>query len=152
MEVAREARARAGLEGDIPFAAYLPLVVHDDPEEAMRIGAGQVSLFARFSNMYGTVVGPVSKSQHDVLEAIHDSYDMHAHGRPGNAADLAATPEFSREFGVFGPPDYVVERLGRLVDQGVDRFILPGSPTDPANPDSAASERFVEEVVRQLQE
>ncbi|GIT43310.1 MAG: hypothetical protein Ct9H300mP11_12460 [Chloroflexota bacterium] len=53
MDVARDARAKAGIAGDIPFTAYISLVVHDDPEEAMRIGAGQVSLFARFSAMYG---------------------------------------------------------------------------------------------------
>ena len=56
MEVARSARAEAGLSPDIPFGAYVPLVVHDDPEEAARIGTFQVSLFARFSAMYGSVV------------------------------------------------------------------------------------------------
>ena len=150
IEVACEARNEAGLSGDLPFAAYLPLVIHDDPEEAMRIGAGQVSLFARFSNMYGTVVGPTSQSQHDTLEAIHDSYDMHAHGRPGSPQDQAANAEFSREFGVFGSPDHAVQRLGALIEVGIDRFILRGSPIDPANPGSVSSERFVKEVVSQL--
>ena len=150
MEVARQARDEAGLSGDLPFTAYLPLVVHDDPEEAMSIGAGQVSLFARFSNMYGTVVGPTSASQKESLEAIHDAYDMHGHGRPGSPQDLAARGDFSREFGVFGPPDYCVERLGQLIALGVDRFILRGSPTDPSDPRSQASERFVKEVARQL--
>jgi 5,10-methylenetetrahydromethanopterin reductase len=150
MDVARATREEAGLDGDIPFTAYLPLVVHDDPEEAMQIGAGQVSLFARFSNMYGSVVGPASQSQRGALEAIHDAYDMHAHGRPGSPQDLAATSEFSRDFGVFGSPDYCVDRLAPLIDAGVDRFILRGSPTDPANPNSAVSERFVKEVARQL--
>ena len=151
MEVARAAREEAGLPSEIPFAAYLPLVVHDDPEEAMRIGAGQVSLFARFSNMYGTVVGPADAEQRDVLGAIHDAYDMHDHGRPGSAQAAAVTAEFERSFGVFGPPDYCVERLSQLIELGVDRFILRGSPLDPANPDSVSSERFVQDVVPQLQ-
>ena len=85
MDVARQARVEAGLTPDIPFAAYLPLVVHDDPEEALRIGAGQVSLFARFSTMYGTVLGPASDAQREVFGAIHENYDMHEHGRPGSA-------------------------------------------------------------------
>ncbi len=151
MEVAQRARAEAGLEPHIPFAAYLPLVVHDDPEEAMRIGAGQVSLFARFSNMYGEIVGPASAAQRTVLSAIHDSYDMHGHGRPGSAQAAAIPAEFERAFGVFGPPDYCVQRLGGLVELGIDRFILRGSPLDPADSDSAASERFVQEVAPQLQ-
>ena len=150
MDVAGEARTEAGMPPEMPFAAYLPLVVHDDPEEAMRIGAGQVYLFARFSHMYGTVVGPASQQQRDVLSAIHDAYDMHEHGRPGSAQAAAVSPEFEREFGVFGPPDYCVQRLGELVELGVDRFILRGSPIDPANPDSTSSERFVQEVAAQL--
>lgn len=150
MEVARAARAEAGLEGDLPFAAYLPLAVHDDPEAAMRIGAGQVSLFARFSNMYGTVVGPASEQQRVVLEGIHDAYDMHEHGRPGSAQAAAVTTEFERGFGVFGPPDYCVQRLGELIEAGIDRFILRGSPLDPADPGSASSERFTQEVIPQL--
>ena len=150
MDVARESRVAAGLPPDIPFAAYLPLVVHDDPEEAMRIGAGQVSLFARFSNMYGTVVGPASDDQRSALTAIHDNYDMHGHGRPGSAQASSIPPEFERDFGVFGPPDYCVQRLGELVEIGIDRFILRGSPLDPADPDSQASERFVQEVASQF--
>ncbi len=150
MEVARNARAEAGLSPEIPFAAYLPLVVHDDPEEATRIGAGQVSLVARFSNMYGTVVGPAAAQQREVLGAIHAAYDMHHHGRPGSAQEAAVTAEFAHGFGIFGPPAYCVERLSQLIELGVDRFILRGSPLDPANPDSASSERFVQDVVPQL--
>jgi 5,10-methylenetetrahydromethanopterin reductase len=150
MNVAREARSEAGLEPEIPFAAYLPLAVHDDPEEAMRIGAGQVSLFSRFSNMYGEVVGPVSDEHRSVLGAIHDAYDMHDHGRPGSAQASAVTPDFERNFGVFGPPDYCVQRLGQLIETGIDQFILRGSPLDPSNPDSESSARFVSEVASQL--
>ena len=150
MDVARQARVEAGLTPDIPFAAYLPLVVHDDPEEAMRIGAGQVSLFARFSTMYGTVLGPASDAQREVFGAIHENYDMHEHGRPGSAQAESITTEFERGFGVFGPPDYCVQRLGELVELGIDRFILRGSPLDPTNPDTNSSERFVSEVVPQL--
>ena len=99
MDVACAARTRAGLSPEIPFSAYLPLVVHDDPEEAMRIGAGQVSLFARFSAMYGTVVGPASASQREVLQGIHNAYDMQQHARGGGPQEAAVTGEFARNFG-----------------------------------------------------
>ena len=150
MEVAREARAEAGLDAEIPFAAYIPLAVHDDPERAMQIGAGQVSLFARFSNMYGQIVGPATEQQAKVLTDIHDNYDMHGHGRPGSAqADVIPT-EFERSFGVFGPPDYCVQRLGELIEIGIDRFIFRGSPLDPNDPDTESSVRFTQEVIPQL--
>lgn len=150
MEVAREAREEAGLDPEIPFAAYIPLAVHDDPEQAMRIGAGQVSLFARFSSMYGTVIGPASDQQARVLTDIHDHYDMHGHGRPGSAQAGVIPTEFERSFGVFGPPDYCVQRLGELIETGVDRFIFRGSPLDPSDPDSESSVRFAQEVIPQL--
>ena len=150
MDLTRAAREEAGLSPDIPFAAYLPLVTHDDPEEAMRIGAGQVSLFARFSSMYGTVQGPTSDQQREVFQGIHDAYDMRQHGRPGSPQEGNVTAEFTREFGVFGSPAYCVDRLGPLNELGVARFILRGTPLNPANPDSATAERFVQEVASQL--
>ena len=150
MEVAREARVEAGLDPEIPFAAYIPLAVHDDPEQAMRIGAGQVSLFARFSNMYGQIVGPTTEQQAKVLTDIHDNYDMHHHAQPTSAqADVIPT-EFERAFGVFGSPDYCVQRLSELIEIGIDRFIFRGSPLDPSDPDSESSVRFTQEVIPQL--
>lgn len=150
MDVARSARGDAGLPAEIPFAAYVPLVVDEDAELAMEIGAASLSLFARFSNMYGEVVGPASEDQRAVLAAVHDAYDMHSHGRPGSAQAAAVTAEFGRDFGIFGPPDHCAQRLGELIELGVDKFFLVGAPIDPSQPASAASERFVAEVAPQL--
>jgi len=148
--IAQQAREEAGLEPEIPFAAYIVLVTHDDPREAARIGSGNTSLFARFSTMHGEVVGPATKSQQAVFEAIHSAYDMHNHSVAGSAQEGAITGAFENEFAIFGPPDYCVERLGQLVELGVDRFILRGSPLDPDNPDSLTCERFISKVAAQL--
>jgi 5,10-methylenetetrahydromethanopterin reductase len=151
MEVARAARAEAGLSPEIPFGAYVTLVVHDDPEEAMRMGEAQLSLFARFSVMYGTIVGPASESQRKVLHGIHDAYDIKQHGRAGSPQAASMTAEFSRTFGVFGPPSYCADRLSELIELGIDRFIITGTELDPNNPQSTRShERFFEEVVPAL--
>ena len=151
MDVARAAREEAGLAAEIPFAAYVPLVVDEDAELAMEIGAASLSLFARFSNMYGEIVGPATEQQRAVLTAVHDAYDMHSHGRAGSAQAAAVTAEFGRDFGIFGPPDHCVQRLGELIELGIDKFFLVGSPIDPSVPASGASERFVAEVAPQLQ-
>ena len=150
MDLARAARREAGLAPEMPYAAYLTLITHDDPEHALRLGESTVSLFARFSNMYGSVVGPASESQRRVLHDIHDAYDMHEHGRPGSAQAAAVTADFGREFGVFGPPDYCVQRLGELIDLGIDRFILRPGALDPSQPESEVCERFAAEVAPQL--
>ena len=150
MDIARAARTEAGLSPEIPFSAYVTLVVDDNPEEAMRIGAGQVSLFARFSAMYGAVVGPATAGQREVLQGIHNGYDMQQHGRGGGPQEAAVTGEFARNFGIFGPPSYCADRLSELIELGVDRFVFRGSPLDPNSPDSRAAERFVQEVVPAL--
>ena len=146
MGVARAIRAEAGLSPDIPFGAYVPLVVHDDPHEAARIGAEQVSLFARFSVMYGSVVGPASLDQQQVMRSIHGAYDMEHHGRPGSPQEAVMTTDFARDFGIFGSPTYCADRLGELIDLGVDKFIIRGVTLDPDDPASKAAERFIEEV------
>ena len=150
MDVARQAREQAGLDPEIAFGAYLPTVVHDDPEVALGIGSPGLSLFARFSNMYGDIVGPVTDTQRDVLTKIHDSYDMHGHAREGSAQSAQVTQEFAGSFGVFGPPDYCVQRLGELIELGVTRFFITGTTLDPSQPYSECSERFVNEVIPQL--
>jgi len=150
MDVAREARAEAGLDPEIAFAAYIPTVVHDDPEVALSIGSAGLSLFARFSNMYGEIVGPVTDYQRDVLTRIHDSYDMHGHAREGSPQSGHVTQEFAGSFGIFGPADYCVQRLGELIELGVTRFFIPGATNDPSYPDSQCSERFVNDVAPQL--
>ena len=150
MDVAREARSEAGLDSEIAFGAYIPTVVHDDSEVALSIGSAGLSLFARFSNMYGEIVGPVTEYQRDVLTKIHDSYDMHGHAREGSPQSAQVTQEFAGSFGIFGPPDYCVQRLGELIELGVTQFFIPGATLDPSHPDSECSERFVGEVMPQL--
>ena len=151
MEVARTARAKAGLSPEIPFGAYVTLVVHDDPEEAMRMGGGDLSLFARFSVMYGTIIGPASESQRAVLHSIHSAYDMTQHGGTGSPQEAFLTPEFARNFGIFGPPSYCADRLSELIELGIDRFILGSPDDDPNNLEfTRASERVIEEVLPAL--
>ena len=96
--------------------------------------------------MYGSVVGPVSAEQRQVMRNIHDAYDMQHHGLPGSPQDEAVTTDFARNFGIFGPPTHCADRLSELIDLGVDKFIIRGVNLDPADPESRAAERFVEEV------
>ena len=61
IEVARAARTSAGLDPDgIAFGAYVNAVCHPDLDTARDLIKGAVSIFARFSVMYGTTIGPAS--------------------------------------------------------------------------------------------
>lgn len=148
METALRARMAAGLEPEMPFGAYVNVVVHDDPEVGRRLGEGGVSLFARFSAMHGNAVGPTSAEEKRVMEGIHDAYDMTRHSRAGSPQAGVITPEFAREFGVFGDSRYCLERLRGLLALGLQRLVVVGSSAG-ADPKEAAQaeQRFTEEVL-----
>jgi len=151
MEVARKARVDAGMAPETGFGAYINVVVHDDPEVGRHLGEGGVSLFARFSAMHGSAVGPTSPEEKRVMEGIHDAYDMTRHSRAGSPQASVITSEFANEFGVFGSPAYCVERLRGLIALGLSRLIVVGSSAgaDPAEA-QRAEQRFVEEVLPAL--
>ena len=152
LATARKARADAGLDPDgIAYGAYVNVVAHDDPDVARILGEGGLSLFARFSAMYGSATGPASAVEKQVAEAVHDAYDMTRHNRAGSAQAAQLTPEFAHEYGIFGPTKYCVERLREIVALGLQRLVIVG-PTREANPAEAsmAESRFAEEVMPAL--
>ena len=77
---------------------------------------------------------------------------MTRHTRGGSSQSSALNLEFAREFGIFGPPDYCIERLGALMELGVDRFFLPGGSLLVSNDseERSAVDRLVNEVLPQL--
>ena len=79
MELARSARTDAGLDADsLSVGAYVNLVCHPDPAVARDLVRGGLTTFARFSVMHGAVAGPVDESSRQVLDKLHDGYDMRA--------------------------------------------------------------------------
>jgi 5,10-methylenetetrahydromethanopterin reductase len=149
---AREARRAAGLDPDtMPFGAYVPVVVHPDPEAARRLGEGGLSLFARFSAMHGRVVGPATDADRAVFRRVHDAYDMTRHARTGSQQAATIDAGFAERFAIFGPPKHAIARLRELIDLGLSRFVIVG-PSLGADPTeaTAAEERFVGEVMPAL--
>lgn len=151
MDVARHARREAGLDAEMTWGAYVPCVVHDDIETARHLGEGGLSLFARFSVMHGTVVGPASDQQRETLQTIHRSYDMMHHAQAGSAQAGVLTNEFAEDFGIMGAPEHCIERFRELIGLGLTRFIIVG-PSIGADRNEAerARTRFIEEVLPAL--
>ena len=125
IDVARQARRDAGLDPDgVAFGAYVNCVCHPDLDTARELIKGAVSIFARFSVMHGTVVGPASDDTRESLHTLHDAYDMGSHSRNESAQAATLTPEFIDRFGVVGPPDRCIERLAALRDLGLDKVLI----------------------------
>lgn len=152
IETARQAALDAGRDpATLKFGAYTNVVCHDDVAKARELGRGSTSLFARFSAMHGTVASPADDAQTEVFRAVHDAYDMNRHAHGDGAQTTVLTDEFMETFAVMGSQDYCVDRLGSLIDLGVEKFCVVGASPAAKDPESAAAaERFIGEVAPQL--
>ncbi|HZN16575.1 MAG TPA: LLM class flavin-dependent oxidoreductase, partial [Acidimicrobiales bacterium] len=146
-------RVRWGIEtvraaGGTSIGSFVNVVAHPDVDVARELASGGVATFARFSVMHGSVNGPVEPDERDIFDAVHDAYDMTRHTQVGSPQAGKLTPEFIERFGVVGTPETCAQRLGELVDLGLDKLIVTG-PTLGADPNEAraALERFATEVL-----
>lgn len=131
IELARQARREAGMNPNtLACGAYVNLACHADIETARNLVRGGLTTFARFSVMHGEISGPVSTAERDVLNALHDSYDMRAHTRGDSRQAATLTADFIDHFAVVGTPARCIERLRELASLGIDKFILSGLAGD----------------------
>ncbi len=152
IETARTARREAGLDpAGISLGAWLNVVVDDDPEQARRLGEGGLALFARFSAMHGTPVGPASEADRALLRKVHDAYDMTHHARTGSQQAALLDDDFAQRFAVYGPPALAIARLRELMALGIERFMIVGASLGADRDRARAAEaRFVREVLPAL--
>jgi 5,10-methylenetetrahydromethanopterin reductase len=144
IDLARAARP------DVKIAAYVNVVVHDDPEKARQMAAGTIASFARFSAMHGKLTGPSTEAQREVFEAIPRQYEMTRHVQNAGQATLVST-EFAQRYAILGPPQRCIDRLAELAALGVDRFHIVGTARDVSREDALAThEAFVQSVLSSL--
>jgi 5,10-methylenetetrahydromethanopterin reductase len=126
MDIAREARAKAGLPAEgLKFAIYVPIVVNESQSIARDLIRGAIGSYARFAVMKGDVIGPATDEQRTVLKAMHDAYDMNSHFTAGSAQSSVLNDDVIDMFGIAGPASYCVDRLNPLIELGVTKvFVL----------------------------
>ncbi|MEV0544490.1 LLM class flavin-dependent oxidoreductase [Nocardia salmonicida] len=123
LSVAREELDRSGRDpGSIRFGAYIPLYPHHDLTFARELSLGMVAAHSRFSVMNKKVVGPASESQRENLARVAESYDMNKHGQATGGHAEALSAEYIDQFAIVGDPQRCVDRIGELVDLGIERF------------------------------
>ncbi|KAA9163328.1 LLM class flavin-dependent oxidoreductase, partial [Amycolatopsis acidicola] len=125
IETARAARETAGLNPDeLSFGAYVNVVCHDDIEVARRVAASGVSIFSRFSAMYGKAQAGVGAAAAASLEKLSAAYDVRHHGELDAGHNGAVDLDFMNRFAIVGSPGYCAERLARLEKLGLDRVVV----------------------------
>lgn len=138
IDIAREARAAAGLDPDaIEFGVMVGVAVDRSRAEAKRlIAESSLRSLMRFSVMQGTVTGPASSSLRKSMEGVRKGYDMNKHGRVGKYAGETIDDEAIDSFSIAGPASYCVDRLLSIVALGVTNLHIISTYVDPAKFDS----------------
>jgi len=133
---------------DVSLGAQVVVIPHPDPDQARRFAAGIAAPLARFSTISGQTVGPASKAELEIFEKLRAHYDMNQHGR---APAGILTSAFLDRFAILGSPDHCTERLARLVECGLTRFVICGALgwTDRAE-EQVSRELLISEVLPAL--
>lgn len=133
MDVALQARIEAGLDpAGLAVGAYVNLVCHRDRAVARDLVRGGLTTFARFSVMHGAVAGPADEQSRQVLERLHQGYDMRSHTRADSVQATLLNDDFVDAYAIAGPPDHCLARLAELRDLGIDKIVVSG-PTAGTN-------------------
>ena len=148
IDVAKEARRAAGLDPEgVAFGAYVQCVCNPDLATARELIKGAVSIFARFSVMHGTAIGPASASTKEALHTLYDAYDMGGHSRNESQQAATLTPDFIDYFSIVGPPERCVDRLGELASLGLDKVVVAAQFQLGDTPEGVASRELMEAEV-----
>jgi len=129
--IVEDTLARTGRSRDaVRIGAFVPLAITDDRSRGRTAIRSRVAGWAHMSSFRGNDLSQQPEVMRRVTTVLRDVYDYRYHraDAPVDNPNTAATDdEFADWFGVGGPPSYVVDRLGELVELGIDFFtsVLP---------------------------
>ncbi len=150
MQTARAARENAGLNPEeLSFGAYINCTANPDAARARHIISGSVGTFAHFTGMSGA--NSEGLKDRAIFEYIGANYDMPNHARIAAGHISVVDGDFIESFAVAGPSGYCVDRLGPLIELGLDRlvFVTFSSDADPVEV-ADGNARLAAEVLPQL--
>jgi 5,10-methylenetetrahydromethanopterin reductase len=135
LQIIDEGLAQSGRERDaIRIGLFAPLAVAPDRRTARALLRERGSAWAHMQSGRGVDLSQQPAILRKVTTVLRENYDYKFH-RPGvppgeNPNSAAIDEEFADWIGVGGPPSYVVDRLGELVELGIDFFITSASSTE----------------------
>ena len=155
LDRARAAARGAGRDPDeISFGAFVNVGCHPDLDAARALISGAVAAFAHFSSMPGSTGAGLAEGdkrrRRRGRAAATTASNTSATTRP---TPNRSQPEFVDRFAVVGPPAVVVDRIQRLAEMGVDRFVLTGASFGSDREHARTAEQLmVNEVIPALRE
>jgi 5,10-methylenetetrahydromethanopterin reductase len=131
-------RARASLS----VGAFVNLVCDADETRAINLGRMIAGMVAHFAGMKDSPVDHLPPRLKEIAIRMKSGYDMARHAQNEGSHLGAIDDEFVDWFSICGPPAKCRERLGRLIDMGLDHvYLLGGSPVP--HPHGARQEAMV---------
>jgi 5,10-methylenetetrahydromethanopterin reductase len=148
IDVARRARLAAGLDPTgLSLGAWVPVAPHPSVAAARDLVKGVTAVYARFQAMPGYPAEVVPAEDAGVIRALGEQYDNSRHGRADATHVALLEDDFIDRFAVVGTPEQCVEKLGRVLELGINRLLIVG-PNRLGSPDNfATSRRLLSEVV-----
>jgi 5,10-methylenetetrahydromethanopterin reductase len=126
IDIVDRALSKAGRSRDeVTIGAFLSVAVTDDRPSGLAALRSRVAGWAHMSSFPGIDLSEQPPLMRRVTEKLRRGYDYRYH-RADVPADNPNTrlidDEFADWFAVGGPPSYIVDRLGELVELGVQCF------------------------------
>jgi 5,10-methylenetetrahydromethanopterin reductase len=146
LKIIDEALAEVGRPRDeVSIGAFLPIAITSDRATGREAIRPRTAGWAHMSSFKGNDLSQQPEIMRRVTSVLRDTYDYRFH-HPGASAQNPNTDvcdeEFGDWFGIGGPPSYVVDRIGEMVELGLDFFVTALPP--------AEREQFAGEVMPPL--
>jgi 5,10-methylenetetrahydromethanopterin reductase len=157
LDVARARLAETGRDrSSLRIGAFVNLVCDPSEQRAVNLGRMIAGMVAHFAGMKDSPVDHLPPQLRDLAVQMKSGYDMARHAQNDGQHLGGVTDEFVDWFSICGPPAKCEERLGALLDMGLDHvYLLGGSPVaEPHGERQAAmiaqSRLFAEAVMPRL--
>ena len=118
---------------EVRIGAFLPVAITTDRATGRKAIRPRTAGWAHMSSFKGNDLSQQPEIMRRVTSVLRDTYDYRYHhpGAPAQNPNTAACDEeFGDWFGIGGPPSYVVDRIGELVELGLDFFVTALPPAE----------------------
>jgi len=114
---------------ELSVGAYVILVCDRDEQAAIRSARMMSGLIAHFTAMKQAPVEHLPPRLKSMALHLKGHYDMARHNLDSGSHLSAVDDEFVDWFAICGPPQKCIDRLGELIEKGLDHvYILGGTP------------------------
>ena len=130
---------------EISIGAYLNVVCNEDKSRAIKLGRTIAGLVAHFAGMKDAPVDHLPPQLKPLAIKLKTQYDMKHHAMASGSHLEMIDDAFVDWFSICGPPEECLDRVGALIEKGLDHVYLLGGSTVP-HPHGARMESMVEQT------